>query len=850
MILSALLFLVPGPVLNEPVPAVTDPISTTSASAVAQAQQGLRFVGEYAPPDEPLSIWSRSPATKFVEAYPVGNGRLGATMFGGLPTDRIVLNENTLWSGSPQDADRADANKRMPEIVELLKAGKNVEAQKLADEVFTCAGKGSGDGNAKDLPYGCYQILGDLEITMLEPDGSPLAGEIKNYRRTLDIKAGAAYTRYEHKGAIFTRRMFASVPDQIVGYRIAVGNGARRISFDAQLSRKERAKSEAIGDLGLLLTGTLSDGKGGDGMGFNARVLCDQRGGTQRCENGVLQVRGADEVFLVIAMGTSYSGPVQGQWSGNGHVAMAQQTAEKALAKGYLNIWKDWYPQWRAIYERSLLDLGPSPRSKMPTLERLEAAASGESDPQLASLYFAYARFLMMSGSRFGSLPANLQGLWADDYQTPWNGDYHLDINLQMNYAFTGAGFLGECSGPLGAFLMSLPASGAKTAKAYYNADGWVAHTITNPWGFTSPGERSAWGQSITGGAWLANSVYDICAYSQDLEALRKVYPALKGAAEFHLATLVEDPKTKKLVTPISISPENEFKVGGGSASLCMGPTIDQAIIRDLFTNVADAARALATDFDFAKRLDEAKAKLAPLAVGKNGGVREWLEDVEAVDPKHRHVSQLYALYPSDQINLQGTPDLAKAAKVTLEQRGDEGTGWSLAWKATHWARLGEGDRALSLLKRLWRPTTDTTMNVSKGGTYPNLFCAHPPFQIDGNFGGATAICELLVQSYREKPGEDYTLHLLPALPKEWPTGQVTNLGARGGLAVTVQWKDGRLEKAYVWRGNDRAANVRVRCNEQLVAKKDGTDVGGAYVDGVYVFPLEPRVSVELSVVR
>ncbi len=848
MMLPALFLLAASPVFNDPASAAP------SVPSEPAQKPALTFTGQYAPPDETLSLWSRSPATKFVEAYPVGNGRLGATMFGGVANERIVLNENSLWSGSPQDADRPDASKHLPEILALLKEGKNVEAEKLVNETFTCQGKGSGGGQAKELPFGCYQTLGDLEITYLEGDGSPLTGEIKNYRRTLDIKAGSTYVRYEHKGATFLRRMFASVPDGIIGYRIAVGNGAHRLSFDAKLSRKERAKCESVGDYGLLLTGTVSNGKGGDGMSFSARLLCDQRGGTMKCENGVLSVRGADEVFIVIAMGTSYAGPVQGQWSGTGHVAACQQTAEKALAKGYLNIWKDWYPQWKGLFERSLLDLGPTERSKMPTLERLEAAMSGESDPQLATLYFAYARMLMLSSSRFGGLAANLQGLWTEDYQTPWNDDYHLNVNLQMNYAFSTAGFLGECSGPIGAFLMSLAEPGAKTAKAYYgaNTNGWVAHTISNPWGFTSPGESADWGSTSSCGAWLANSVYDICVYSGDVEALRKVYPSLKGAAEFYLSTLVEDPKSKALVTPVSSSPENAFKLADGrTAHICMGPSIDQQIVRDLFTNVAEAARTLATDFDLAKRLDETKAKLAPIKVGKAGQIQEWLEDYAEAEPKHRHISHLYGLYPSDQINVYGTPELAKAARTTLQNRGDEGTGWSMAMKASMWARLGEGDRALSLLQRLWRPTMETGFDMNKGGTYPNFFCAHPPFQIDGNFGGATALCEMLLQSYREKPGEEYTLHLLPALPSSWPNGSVTNLGGRGGLAVSMTWKDRKLESAFVWRGTERAANVRVRYSEQLVAKdKNGADLGGAYVDGVYVFPIQPKESVQLSVVH
>ncbi|MBI5363008.1 MAG: glycoside hydrolase family 95 protein [Planctomycetes bacterium] len=843
MMLTALL-LSAGPALVEPTP-----IATTQAPAAQ-----LTFTGQYAAPDEPFSLWSRSPAKTFTEAYPVGNGRIGGTMFAGVPVERIVLNESSLWSGSPQDADRAGASAKLPEIEKLLREGKNVEAEALVNQTFTCSGVGSNHGEAKDAPFGCYQVLGELEMTFLEPDGKPMTGVVKDYRRTLDLKQAAAYVRYEHDKATYTRRMYANLAQQVLVYRIAAGGKSHAISFDARLTRAERAKCESAGADGLLLTGSVSNGKGGEGVTFSARVKGEQQGGTLTSKDGVLSVRGANEVTIVVAMGTSYNGTIPGLWSGPGHSAATMQQCEKALGMGYNELWKEQIlQQWKPVFDRSTLELGGKELAKQPTLARLQAVADGANDPQLAALYFDYGRYLLISGTRPNFMPLNLQGLWADQLQTPWNGDFHLNINLQMNYWPAPLVTLADYATPLGVLLNSLVEPGKKTAQTYYGAKGWVAHTITNAWGFTSPGENASWGSSNTCGAWLANQCYDVVQFTQDAEALRKIYPALKGASEFFVDVLVEDPKTKLLVTPVSNSPENAFKLADGkTAHTCMGPTIDQQIVRDLFANTAAAARKLSVEPDFAKLLDEKRAKLAPTRVGKAGQIMEWLEDYEEVEPQHRHVSQLYGLYPSSQINPWGTPELAQAAKITLERRGDAGTGWSMAWKAAMWARLGDGDRALKLLTKLWTPTKEAGFDyATKGGTYENLWCAHPPFQIDGNFGGLAAMAEMLVQSYPEKQGEEITVHLLPALPKAWPNGEVHGLGARGGLNVSIHWKDGKLEHAHIYRGNNVGGTVRIRYPLPLKAKtSDGLDAGGAYQDGVFVFPLEPQKTVEVELAK
>jgi len=843
------------------------PAATVGQPPVQPTPQGggLTIVPDSNAPREYYSLWADKPAASFVEAYPIGTGRLGAMVFGGVQNERIVLNESSLWSGSPQDADRPDAAAKLPAIKQLLLEGKNVEAEKLVNETFVCAGPGSGGGKAKDLAFGCYQVLGDLEFTFMDKEGQPIGGEVKEYRRWLDLHYGFTATRYVYKDSkrrtvTLTRNLFGSHLDGVLVYRIAT-DGLGNTNFDLKITRQENARCESVGKDELLLTGALPDGKGDakdkdgnvvrKGMSFNARLKCQPLSGTVESADGVLKVRKANDVLIVIGMGTSYQGPVQGPWMGRDHVALTQQAIYKAIQKGHGELYKQHVEKhFGPAYQRVELEFEGPDRTKLTTQARLEALAAGTDDPSFFAYYFLYGRYLMLQSAGPSSLPANLQGLWADEVQTPWNGDYHLNVNLQMNYWMANPTGFGDSVGSLGRFLNSLVAPGERTAKAYYGAQrGWVAHTISNPWGYTSPGEEASWGSSPTGGAWLANTVYQQYAFSQDFATVAAYYPAMKGAAEFFLDTLVEDPKTKFLVTPVSNSPENAFKLADGrTAHTCMGPTIDQAILRDLFTNVAEAARVQSVDLELATRLDAAKARLAPIRVGKNGGIMEWLEDYEEVDPQHRHVSQLYALYPSDQINPYGTPELARAARTTLERRGDGGTGWSLAWKAALWARLGDGDRALTLLQNALKPTSKTGMEMQNGGTYPNLFSAHPPFQIDGNFGATAAIAEMLVQSYREKPGEEYTVHLLPALPKAWPSGHVHGLQARGGLTVSVHWKDGAIEEAHIYRQGKAPGNVRVRYDRPLTAKaSDGSDPGSAYVDGVLLFYLDSQRRIDLK---
>lgn len=784
------------------------------------------------------AVWSEAPAAHFTEAAPVGNGRLGALVFGGTARERIVLNESTLWSGSVQEPDRPGAHEALPEVLALLRAGKNVEAEALVNQHFTCAGAGSGHGNGKEVPFGCYQTLGEL---LLEFPGME---EPVEYGRALFLRDALVRVGFDVAGVPHVREVFASHPARVLVVRLS-NDQAGPLTFTARLARPERASARTDGG-DLVLSGRLGDGKGGDGMAFEARLRAVVRGGETRCADGVLQVEGAEEALLVIGAGTDYAGPIQGDWGGAGFAARVRREVGAAARRPFDELLAEHVADHRALFERVTLDLGPA--RALPTAQRLADFARGEPDPQLAALHFQYGRYLLIASARPGGLPPNLQGLWAEELQTPWNGDYHLNINVQMNHWPAEVTNLAECHEPLTRLVESLVEPGRRTARAYYDAPGWVAHVITNVWGFTAPGEHASWGSTNTGGAWLTQHLWERYAFGRDLELLRRVYPVLRGAAEFHLATLVEEPRHGWLVTGVSNSPENAFRLPDGStATTCMGPTIDLALVRELFTNTSEAARTLGVDAELATKLDAARAKLAPFQVGKHGQLQEWLEDHDEADPHHRHVSPLYALHPGEQISPFGTPELAAAARKTLERRGDGGTGWSMAWKIAFWARLGDGERAHAMLRNLLRPTAELGFDMNRGGTYPNLLCAHPPFQIDGNLGATAAIAEMLLQSQRERPDEDYTLHLLPALPSAWPTGSVRGLRARGGIEVGLEWKEGRLARAELRRVAGPAGPVRLRARGELrlVRGSDSAPLGRDE-HGVARVVLAPGERVEL----
>lgn len=785
------------------------------------------------------AIWFDKPAASFQSSLPVGNGRLGGMLFGDPASDKIVLNEISMWSGRPDDQNRKDAWKARARIVELLMQGKNAEAETLMNQSFTCDGPGGQEGG----PYGCYQVLGELHL-----DFANLAPAVTQYRRVLDLDNAVARISFESDSGRQTRELISSAPDQVLAYRI---RSNRPMSFAVKLTRSERATVAQDGDHGLEMSGRLSDGGKGDGLSYMARLrIMLPKGGTVHFEDEKLDVSEAKEAVVLVAAGTDYNGPIPGKHMGREYREITRRQIEAASQKSWAQLASSHERDYQKLYRRCSLTLDGINRRELPTPERLEAFWRTHDDPGLEALYMQYGRYLLISSSREGGLPANLQGLWAEETQTPWNGDYHMDINVQMNYWPAESTNLSECHLPLTSLVEALVPPGERTARAYYNAPGWIAHVITNPWAFTAPGESASWGSTCTGSAWLCSHLWEHWLYSGDRAYLRHVYPILKGAAECYLSMLLVEPKHNWLVTGPSNSPENAFRLPDGRAAhTCLGPTMDEQILRELFDNTATAARALGRDAEFAGRLDEARKRLAPNQIGPDGRLQEWLEPYAEVEPHHRHTSHLYGLFPSDQITRYGTPDLAEAARKTLVARGDESTGWSMAWKICFWARLGDGDHAEALLHRLLKPTGAKGYNMTNGGgTYPNLFDAHPPFQIDGNFGATAGIAEMLMQSNRERPDEPFTISLLPALPASWKSGRVTGLCTRNGAEVDIEWANGRLTSATIRRRSGRSGEMRLRTAQPVTVNVGGNPLAVKHeAPGIISFELKGGAKATVS---
>ncbi|WP_225204998.1 glycoside hydrolase family 95 protein [Novosphingobium huizhouense] len=714
-------------------------------------------------------LWYRAPARAWTEALPIGNGRIGAMVFGGIASERLQLNEDTLWSGGPYDPHNPAATPQAVEQVRrLIAAGRFAQAEALADETLIARPRGQM----------AYQTFGDLHLDMR------LGGGASDYRRALDLDRAIATTRFSVPGGAIVREALASPVDQVIALRLTA-TGTARLDVTLRFETPQDATIAAHGDE-LHVDGRNLPGEGiAPALRIAARIAVTSEGGVVRTEGVRLVVEDARAATVLVALATSHRGPSDTSGDAEGEAAHRLAAARN---RSWAALRRDHVAAHRRLYRRCGLDLGPP--SLLPTDARIAAAAQAD-EPALAALYFAYARYLLICSSRPGTQPANLQGIWNESTAPPWGSKYTININTEMNYWLADPGNLGECAEPLLRLVRELALSGAKTAREVYGARGWVAHHNTDLWRASHPIDGPAWGLWPMGGAWLCNALWDRWDHGRDDAWLAAIYPLLRGAAEFFVDTL--QPSPAGLVTSPSISPENRHPFG---ASVCAGPAIDRQILRDLFERTADAADRLQADASFARQLRDLRSRLAPDRIGKAGQLQEWLEDWDeaAPEPDHRHVSHLYALYPGRQIDPDRTPDLAAAARVSLERRGDQSTGWATAWRIALWARLRDGERAHRILRALLAPAR----------TYPNMFDAHPPFQIDGNFGGASAIAEMLLQS------GGGALHLLPALPAAWTQGRARGLVARGGIVVDLAWRHGALAEARLVPMRAQACDVRL----------------------------------------